>query len=54
MASSVKDISFPLGASQKVAMMRNVEKLLGEALGSTDEVFSDVISFLVSSHNVRS
>ncbi|EGD72167.1 hypothetical protein PTSG_00189 [Salpingoeca rosetta] len=42
-----EDIRFPLTASQKVAMMRNIEQMLLTALGSAGEV-SDFLRMLVS------
>ena len=32
------NITFPLAATQKVAMMRNIEKMLTEALGDPREI----------------
>ena len=32
------NITFPLGASHKVVMMRNIEKMLTEALGDPKEI----------------
>ncbi|XP_073452690.1 hypoxia-inducible factor 1-alpha inhibitor [Aquarana catesbeiana] len=37
-APTPKRIEYPLKAHQKVAIMRNIEKMLGEALGSPQEV----------------
>lgn len=37
-APTPKRIEYPLKAHQKVAIMRNIEKMLGEALGNPQEV----------------
>lgn len=37
-APTPKRIEYPLKAHQKVAIMRNIEKMLGEALGNPHEV----------------
>lgn len=37
-APTPKRIEYPLRAHQKVAIMRNIEKMLGEALGNPHEV----------------
>lgn len=37
-APTPKRIEYPLRAHQKVAIMRNIEKMLGEALGDPHEV----------------
>lgn len=37
-APTPKRIEYPLKAHQKVAIMRNIEKMLGEALGDPHEV----------------
>jgi hypothetical protein len=37
-APTPKRIEYPLRAHQKVAIMRNIEKMLGEALGDPQEV----------------
>ena len=39
-APTPKRIEYPLKAHQKVAIMRNIEKMLGEALGNPQEVES--------------
>ena len=31
-------VTYPLSASQKVAMSRNIEKMIAQALNNTDEV----------------
>lgn len=38
-APTPKRIEYPLKAHQKVAIMRNIEKMLGEALGNPQEVW---------------
>lgn len=46
-APTPKRIEYPLRAHQKVAIMRNIEKMLGEALGDPHEVKAlDVMSSL--------
>ena len=39
-------VTYPLSASQKVAMSRNIEKMIAQALNNTDEVryFTDKIN----------
>ena len=38
-AAGVKDIKYPLTACQKMAMMRNIEKMITDALNDHREVF---------------
>lgn len=42
-APTPKRIEYPLKAHQKVAIMRNIEKMLGEALGNPQEVQKRII-----------
>uniref|UniRef100_A0A8D2NPQ8 Hypoxia inducible factor 1 subunit alpha inhibitor n=1 Tax=Zosterops lateralis melanops TaxID=1220523 RepID=A0A8D2NPQ8_ZOSLA len=43
-APTPKRIEYPLKAHQKVAIMRNIEKMLGEALGNPQEVWKRTIT----------
>lgn len=45
-APTPKRIEYPLRAHQKVAIMRNIEKMLGEALGDPHEV--KALAFILS------
>lgn len=45
-APTPKRIEYPLRAHQKVAIMRNIEKMLGEALGNPHEVKAVMRCFL--------
>lgn len=44
-APTPRRIEYPLKAHQKVAIMRNIEKMLGEALGDPHEVGPQVYNF---------
>lgn len=45
-APTPKRIEYPLRAHQKVAIMRNIEKMLGEALGDPHEAKTLPLSYL--------
>jgi len=45
-AACVKDIKYPLTAIQKMAMMRNIEKMITEALNDHNEVIKQYINWL--------
>ena len=42
-AEAEKDVKYPLKPTHKVAMMRNIEKMLLSALNSEDEVRKEVL-----------
>ena len=41
----MKDIKYPLTACQKMAMMRNIEKMISDALNDHREVVCDHLTF---------
>jgi len=43
-AAGVKEIKYPLTACQKMAMMRNIEKMITDALNDHNEVINQYIS----------
>jgi hypoxia-inducible factor 1-alpha inhibitor (HIF hydroxylase) len=51
-AAPVRDIVYPLKDFQKVAMMRNIEKMICEALKNTDEVKLSLLTLRVYSRFV--
>lgn len=51
-AAPVRDIVYPLKDFQKVAMMRNIEKMICEALKNPDEVKLSLLTLRMNSRFV--